>query len=89
MNIFSFWKTEVYNKQYDQGCNKHLVSFNFSSKSFQSSSLDHFQLQIIEIYLKMFKSHAFLKKQETPNMKQHLAAEVHLNIQFQFLLNPL
>ena len=24
MNRFSFWKTELYNKQYDQGCNKHL-----------------------------------------------------------------
>ena len=24
MNRFSFWKTELYNKQYDQGYNKHL-----------------------------------------------------------------
>ena len=32
MNRFSFWKTELYNKRYDQGCNKHLEFLFFKEK---------------------------------------------------------
>ena len=58
MNRFCFWKRELYNKQFDQGCNKHLEYYFFLAKAFNPLHLilDHFQLQIIESHYSFYNT---------------------------------